>query len=270
MKNMLLLGIVLFLAAACSDILEEKPKAVATETFYNTANEIEGAVYAVYGPMRDAINSGIWFIDDVEIDYAVGRSSLANLSDFNQPFSTTNIGRISGVWDSFYQTIRNANLVILNAPNSSEASMEEITKYVAEARFLRAFAYYYMVRNWGGIPLRTEENMIELDVPRSPEADVFDLIVSDLEYADANLPETHPDMVGRADKYAAKAVLTHVYLQLEQWADARSKALEIINSDRYSLIQISKPDDYYDIFGPDVTGTSEEIFYINFYFGLHN
>jgi len=261
MKNIFSIILLLPLAIACGDLLEEEPKAVATETFYNTAEEIESAVYAAYAPLRSGYST-LWFVNAGEVDYAVGRLSFANLSDF-KGLNSTNISRTDGVWTSLYQAVRNANLVIKNAPNSSSATPDEISKYVAEARFLRAFCYYQMVRNWGALPLRTENNMMESDVARSPEGDIYDLIVSDLIDAETNLPGDQND-AGRADQYAAKAMLAHVYLQLENWSEARSKALEIINSTKYSLIEVETPDDFYSIFGPDVFTSSEEIFYLKY------
>ncbi len=261
MKNIFSIILLLPLAMACGDLLEEEPKAVATETFYNTAEEIESAVYAAYAPLRSGYST-LWFVNAGEVDYAVGRLSFANLSDF-KGLNSTNISRTDGVWTSLYQAVRNANLVIKNAPNSSSATPDEISKYVAEARFLRAFCYYQMVRNWGALPLRTENNMMESDVARSPEGDIYDLIVSDLIDAETNLPGDQND-AGRADQYAAKAMLAHVYLQLENWPEARSKALEIINSTKYSLIEVETPDDFYSIFGPDVFTSSEEIFYLKY------
>ena len=263
MRN-ILFTVILTFAFSCNEILEENPKAVAIETFYNTAEEIEGAVYAAYSPFRAALgsNPSIWLVNGGQVDYAYGRLSFANMSDF-QAFSSTNISRVTEIWANFYQGIRNANLVIKNAPNASKATSEEINKYIAEAKFLRGLSYFYMVRNWGALPLRTEENMLEPDVPRSPISDVYTLITSDIEYAEANLPSTQPN-AGRADQFAAKAILSHVYLQLERWSDARSKALEVINSGRYSLVEVKTSDDFYKIFGPEINKSSEEVFYAKF------
>lgn len=264
MKKVIFIITVLLFATACSDILKEEPKAVNLATFYNTPDEIKAAVYAVYNPIRAAVgdDNGIWLVNGTEVDYAIGRLSFTNMSDF-QGLSSANVGRATSIWTSLYQAIRNANLVIKNAPNASQTTPDEIQKFVAEAKFLRAFCYFYLVRNWAGVPIRTEDNMLESDVPRSTEADVYSFIVSDLEYAEANLPEVQ-DLVGRANKYAAKAMLTHVYLQLGRWSDSRNKALEIINSSKYSLIKVATSDDFYKIFGPDVNGSSEEIFYLKY------
>ncbi|TAL72139.1 MAG: RagB/SusD family nutrient uptake outer membrane protein [Bacteroidetes bacterium] len=264
MKNLIFTITVLLFATACSDILEENPKAVALETFYNTADEIQSAVYAIYNPIRTAVgtNGGTWVVNASQVDYAVGRLSYVNMSDF-QVLSSTNISRTDAIWTYLYQAIRNANLVIKNAPKSSKATQDQINQFVAEAKFLRAFCYFYMVRNWAGLPIRTEDNMTVPDVARSTEDVVYALILSDLEYAETNLPESQ-SQVGRANKYAAKAVLTHVYLQIGRWSDARTKALEIINSGKFSLIKVSIPNDFYKIFGPDVISSLEEIFYLKY------
>ncbi len=259
MKNIVYIIIFSIIAVSCSDLLKEEPKAIAVSTFYNTPEELESAVYGGYARLNYGFNY-LWYINAGEVDYAVGRLSFANMSDFDQPWNSTNIGRADYVWTEIYQGIRNANLVISNAPQASEATEEEINKYIAEAKFIRAYCYHKLVQNWGALPLRTEENMSESDVPRSSVDDVYDLILSDLLFAETYLPDSQ-DKAGRADKYAAKAMLAHIYLFLEQWSDSRAKSLEVINSGRYSLVSISKSDDYYNIFGPDVVSSSEEIFY---------
>jgi starch-binding outer membrane protein, SusD/RagB family len=257
MKNIVLVLTIMLFVTACTDLLEETPKAVAMETFYNTADEINAAVYAAYFPLWEAITS-VYEVDNTEVDYAVGRVSFAPYSDFQGALVTDT--RIPNSWTGWYKVIRNANLVIKNAPKSTKATQQQIEQFVGEAKFLRAYSYFVMVRNWGALPIRTEENMIKTDVPRSPENDVYELILSDLKYAEANLPESQT-LAGRADKYAAKTLLADVYLQLGQWSDSRTKALEVINSGKYSLIKVSTPDDFYKIFGSDVVRSSEEIFY---------
>lgn len=263
MKKEILVVIIFLFTISCSSVLEENPKAVSTETFYSTAAEIKTAVYSIYYPVEQAIgfNGGVWVLNSTEVDYGVGRLSYSNMSDF-QGLNSTNISRVGTVWNYFYQAIRNANLVIKNASNA-KATKEEIAQYVAEAKFLRAFSYFYLVRNFGKLPIRSEDNMVESDVARSSVDDIYSLIVSDLKYAEANLPQSQ-DVTGRGNQYAAKAVLAHVYLQLERWADARDKALEVINSNKYSLIKVKKPNDFYNIFGVDVDGSSEEIFYLKY------
>jgi len=135
-------------------------------------------------------------------DYGNSRGSQTPVSLY-QGLDNTNITRVSGVWDNLYQAIRNANIVIRNVPNGNDISQEAIDRYVAEAKYLRALMYFAMVRNWKGVPLRTENNMTEVNIERASIEEVYDLIESDALAAEAALPDV-PAQPGRPTKWAAK------------------------------------------------------------------
>lgn len=254
-----LLAVLLLIGTSCEDVLMEEPKTVAAELFYNTAEEVEVAVNAIYSPWRTnthAVYSGVL---DIHTDYGYGRGSYAQYNDF-QGMNANNINRTAGFWNFMYLSIRNANLVIANAPGGTDISQEDIDMNVAEAKFMRAFSYFHLVRNWGGVPLRTEETMIDKDLARSSEAEVYDLILADLAEAELNLPD-EPKHIGRPNKLAAKTLLADVYLTLGRFAEARDKANEVIQSNEYSLVPVATSADFQKIFGPTVTTTPEEIFY---------
>jgi starch-binding outer membrane protein, SusD/RagB family len=248
---------------SCEDMLTEKPKTIAVETFYNTSEEVESAVNAIYEPLRSNNMPEQIVILDAHTDWGYGRGSRA---DYNamQGFNAANINGAGGRWNTFYLAIRNANLVIVNAPNGSSISQADINKYVAEAKFLRAFAYFQLVRNWGSIPLRTETNMTERDLAKSPVSAVYDLIIADLINAEGNLPETQTQ-AGRPTKYSAKTMLADVYLTLGRYAEARDKSNEVIQSNKYSLVPVqTKTDFQLNLFGPTIITTPEEIFYFKY------
>jgi hypothetical protein len=161
----------------------------------------------------------------------------------------------------FYLGIRNANLVIQNAPNGSAISKADIARYVAEAKFLRAYNYFWLVRNWGGVPIRTEATLNEPNLKRNTVEEVYNLIVADLKEAEAILPDK-PAQIGRATKWAAKAALAEVYFTRNQYAEARDKADEIIQSKQFSLVPVTAAADFEKIFGPTVINTPEEIWYL--------
>ena len=261
MKNILLI-IPLFLLMSCEDVLTEKPKAVAVETFYNTASEVETAVNAVYEQMRmpNHISGQLAAQLEAYTDYSYGRGSYQVLSDF-QGLNSTNIPRTDAGWTYFYLAIRNANLVIANAPKGSSISAADIAKYTAESKFLRAYNYFWLVRNWGAVPIRTETTLDQPNVPRSPVEDVYKLIITDLKEAEAGLPETQ-SQIGRATKWAAKAALAEVYFYHNQYAEARDKANEIIQSKKFSLVPVTVAADFDKVFGPTIVTSSEEIFYL--------
>jgi starch-binding outer membrane protein, SusD/RagB family len=252
--------ILLGVLSSCEDVLLEKPKAIAVETFYNTAGEVETAVNAVYEQLRatNGISGQLGAQMEAYTDYSYGRGSYQVLSDF-QGLNSTNIPRTDDGWRLFYLGIRNANLVIQNAPKGTNISAADVTKYTAESKFLRAYNYFWLVRNWGGVPIRTEATLNEPNIPRSSVEDVYKQIIADLKEAEANLPDTQKQ-AGRASKWAAKAALAEVYFTRNEYALARDKANEIIQSKKFSLVPVTVAADFDNIFGPTVVTTPEEIF----------
>jgi hypothetical protein len=259
-----LMGILfLIFFSSCQKDLLEHPKSLAVETFYNTAADVEAAVNAIYPPLRSTDIMGAYVAElEPYVDYGFARGSFAVLNDF-AGLDATHTSQVGKAWAAFYLSIRNANLVIKNAPNGKEISEADIARYVAEAKFLRAFDYFHLVRSWAGVPLRTEANLTEINVKRSPVDSVYALIISDLKYAETNLPDKQ-NMAGRPSKWAAKTVLADVYLQLEKYADAANEAEQVIQSNKYALVPISSTNDLQKIFGSDAGITKEEIFYIEF------
>lgn len=265
MKKLIPFIFILFLAVSCEDILKEEPKSIAMEYFYNTPGEAETAVAAIFPPIRSY--NGFGFLYPAQLntyagDYYTGRGSYAPLSDF-QGLNTTNITRIQSMWIQFYLGIRNANLVISNVPNGTNMTDDQKALYIGQARFMRAFIYYHMIINWGKLVLRTEENMTEQNVPVSPANEVFELIVEDLQYAETNLPDA-PKYAGLPSKWAAKTFLSDVYFSRGQYSEAANKAKEVIDSKKYSLVEITQVDDFNKIYGPTVVTTPEEIFYLKY------
>jgi len=257
----LTVGLMLFFSS-CDDLLTEEPRTVTEENFYNTAAEVETAVNAIYSPLRSENQTTFIATLECHTDYGYGRGSFAQYNDF-QGMNSNNINRVAGFWNAFYLSIRNANIVIKNAPEGDAISPEDVDKYVSEARFLRALSYFHLVRNWGDIPLRTEENMENVELAKSSKEEVYDFILADLLEAETNLPEEQ-ELLGRPTKFAAKTLLADVYLQLGQYSEAREKAQEVMASGKHGLVPIATRDDFQRIFGPDVITTPEEIFSLKF------
>lgn len=257
-----LVFLILLAVSSCKELIEENPKMIAEETFYNTSQEVETAVNAIYTPLRQNPQNGAIGVNSVYGEFTYGRGSWAALNEYSG-LNDTWITRVSGWWQSLYLGIRNANLVIKNVPKAASLSQANIDKFVAEAKFLRAFTYFQLVRNWGGVPLRTENNIMDINVKRNTESEVYALITSDLLEAEAKLPEI-PRLIGTPSKWAAKTLLADVYLFLGKYDLASQKAGEVIASNKYSLVQVASTDDFQKIFGPKVVTTTEEIFYFRY------
>ncbi len=251
----------LFVCSSCEDLLEEMPKQVVEENFYTNAGDVESAVNATYLPFRSAaFTASFTAIVDTENDWGYGRGSRSQYNSW-EAFNSTNRGRAQGVWNLFYQAIRNANLVIKNAPTGLAEGQTEINQSVAEAKFMRAYYHFQLVRCWGGVPVRTVDNMEEKDLSRSSADQVYDLIFADLLDAESGLPVTQSDL-GRPTSYAAKTMLADVYMDLNMFTEARTKAKEVIDAGGYSLVPVQTRDDFWNIFGPEILTSSEEIWYV--------
>ncbi len=254
-------GLLVF--TSCEDVLEETPNAIVEENFFTNAADVETAVNATYDPFF-TFNYTAAFVASClnNTDWGYGKGSRAQMNDWTA-YNGRNQRRVAGQWNSFYQAIRNANLVILNAPTGLADGQTEINQFVAEAHHMRAFYYFHLVRCWAALPLRTTDNMGERDIARSPVSDVYDLIVADLLKAEAGLP-TVQSKIGRPTKYVAKTMLADVYLHLEMYSETRRLAKEVIDANVHSLIPWEVREDWYKILGPDVVTTPEEIWYIKY------
>ncbi len=265
MKILFLNICLLLLLVSCNDLLVEKPKSIAVETFYNTPQEVEGALAAIYAPLKSgtAVYGGEYIaLLECFSDYHKGGGSWAPNSDF-QGLNGTNITRAGTKWDNFYLGIRNANLVIANTPSGQRITEDEKNRFIAEARYMRALIYFQLVRNWGRVVLRTEENMSESNVGLSSPEDVYELIRKDLLFAESYLPDNAP-VAGRATKWAAKTLLADVYFHTADHQKASGKAVEVIQSGKYALVEVKAADDFSKLFGPDVISSPEEIFYLKY------
>ena len=240
-------SVLTFGAAACSDFLtEEDPSNLTPQSFYKTAKHADAAIAAVYADTRfigdgAGIFSSNWQM--LEAPTGTTTTETAQNSDLNNLYSLSydpNTGHIQNWWRGLYKVIANANLVIENVPG---IVMDEAQKnrVVGEAKFLRAWAYFYAVRLWGDVPLTLEPQyfITEESFPsRTPQAQVYEQIVADLIDAEtAGLPWTDP--TGRVSQSAAKSLLAKVYLTMagyplnlgtEYYTLAAAKAKEVIDN----------------------------------------
>ena len=150
----------------------------------------------------------------------------------NLEFSST-APSIEAMWSIWYKTIGRATNTIDYTQDFGleDQGLEE--RIIAEARFLRAYCYFNLVRYFGDIPLQ-EEDLTQ----RAPQDEVYDYIIADLEFAASTLPrksEYPAEDLGRATQGAAQALLSKVYLERENWSEALNYANQVIDSGEYGL-----------------------------------
>lgn len=238
---------ILFVLAAllisCGDDFLDKPLQgeLTQENFPTTGSDALLATNAVYNTLREWFyHFGGFPIMDIMSDDAHkgsnpsdGATTVGPYEDFTHTTSQDGLARW---WNTLYEGIKRANVVIENVPDI-DMDEELRTRYVAEARFLRALFYFDLARAWGGVPIVVTTTPPQ-QISRSPLSEVYDLIREDLEFAINNLPERSaygPAEAGRATRGAANALMARFYLFQGDYVNAEAHALEVINSGLYAL-----------------------------------
>ncbi|WP_217703391.1 RagB/SusD family nutrient uptake outer membrane protein [Flavobacterium agri] len=236
MKKTLILfsALAISLTSCNDDYLDfDKEDSIPAENFFQTeADAIEGT-NAIYANLRSwevsAFPSFIFSIasDDAEKGSSVGDASFFN--DYNNFTFTKTQVQIDSWWRGQWNGVNRCNQVITKVP---AISMDETLKnrLIAEARFLRAFHYWYLVRAFGGVPiydgLPADGNY---NIPRNTKEEVYAFIIADLQFAAQNLPPTYSGAdKGRATSGAAKSYLAKLYLYQQNWSQALTLSNEVM------------------------------------------
>lgn len=210
----------------------ESRSAYDFETYFADRETMNQAVVSTYAVL---LHQGLWARDYYYIFDLLGyegkrttnlQGSLAQLGSYS--FGTDQ-EQISQLWNSLYRMVFRANVVIDRAAawDPTGSSDQQFAKqYIAEAKFLRAYAYFNIVNLWGAAPLiKSYEDVVNNNyMPRTPAADIWGFIESDLASAMPDLPVAYDAStdLGRATRGAATALLGKTYLYQKKWALAQS------------------------------------------------
>jgi hypothetical protein len=237
--------------------LNEDPKTfISPDAYFDGYDSYEAAVQGIYSNIASMPGDGIenMFGNDCMMIFEMF-SDICREPDasYEQALPTYQNDRrpifynTRRFWKSAYAIIKNANFVLSKMPDTPE-----YTALAAEARFLRAYAYFYLVQVYGDVPLRKTpvESYKDIQIPRTSQVTVYEFILEDLTFAENNL-KNEAVQTGRVYKSVATALLARVYLTMagnplnkkEYYTQARDKAVSVINSGRFFLM-----DDYADVF----------------------
>jgi hypothetical protein len=246
------------------DLNKTDPNVVGVDQYFNTSAEILDATNSVYSAMHSLpLCAREWFfthdLRGDEVSTGGGQLEAPRAQILNGATDPSN-SIITPVWAALYTMIHRANTVLDNAANAKD-NVTLTNRNVAEAKFLRAWAYNELVSMWGPVPVYTTAVKGQTEFqPRSKESDVYKLIVQDLSDAAAGLPEKSAygaSDLGRATKSAANAMLGRVYMQTGDYTNAKASLLKIPTSgaDGYALV-----DRYLDNFEEETEFNKESIF----------
>jgi hypothetical protein len=209
---------------------------LTTDKVFADSTSATSAMVNVYALFNNTIdpnyNSSISCYSD-ELSYTGPTQQIIEYSQSSVP--PTNTGDLS-FWQTSYFAIYCCNDIITQVQRSPNLSPVTVNEFTNEAKFLRAFAYFYLINTYGSVPLvlQTDVNVNSI-AAKSDSVSVYKQIVQDLKDAQNGLPANY---IGtgrvRANKYAASALLARVYLWQRDWVDAETTATSVIGSGLYT------------------------------------
>jgi hypothetical protein len=238
----ILFGMIL-LQLSCNLLNQRLESNFTPDNFYKNADDAKAAVSAAYDPMNSGnlYNQVMWVLQDQATDDAEwgGGRSTANQAknDVDRYSFTPATSTFQSVWSAAYTGINRANAVLSHVP---PINMDTVLKnrLLGEAKFLRGFYYFTLVRLFGGVPLVLEEttSLNNLEVPRVTAEEIYQQIIKDFSAAIPVLPVSYTGAdAGRASKGAAIAFLAKVYLTREDWPNAAARCKEVMELGVYDL-----------------------------------
>ncbi len=270
MKKIIFYTFLTFLSvfSSCSSFLDEKPKdRLVVDNFYSSAKDGQAAVDATYAQLNTLYNRLMYMLGDLPTDDMKNGLGMPNAFLQNLEFLRIDSQNtfVKDMWVNCYAGISRANAAINNIPN---ITMDETLKsrFIAEARFLRALYYFNLVRFFGDVPLITKLETIEDALgPRIPKDQIYQQIIDDLSFAETNLPlrkDYGSKDEGRATKGAAKILLGKVYLTKGDFPKAKDKLAEVVEAEStygYGLVP-----NYADNWNPAKEPGIEAVLYLDY------
>ncbi|MBO9640148.1 MAG: RagB/SusD family nutrient uptake outer membrane protein [Siphonobacter aquaeclarae] len=207
------LGLMGLLSSGCERILEEHPQSQIVPSYFNSPSGVLGGIAGVYNDIR-----GQWGTEGFTVEMQAGTDEFIQGLSAGTPVPYTynglNSSNFGSAWGVAFQDINTLNGVL---QYGKTVDLPDATRrqYLAQAKFLRAFWYFYLVQTWGDVPLHTEFiTTASQAASRQPVAEVYELIIKDLTEAAADLPNqpTAPFLGKAATKPVAQFLLAKAYL----------------------------------------------------------
>jgi hypothetical protein len=260
--------LVLIAMGGCKKFLDRKPLGVATDGDL-TVGGVQGKVFGLYGQLRDQggmSDLAALFFKSVRSDDAQKGSTPGDIGELTDGMDhyqyTKDHWLLNSNWDGHYNFIYACNDVLHEIDSLNLTDPGSLINE-AEAKFLRAYAYFDLVRDYGEVPLidfKINEPG-DANVAKKSVAEIYALIDADLQFAYGLLPLSWGSQYpGRITKGAVSTLQAKTMLYRKNWSGALAKSEEVINSGEYALLN-----NYSDYFKESGENSSESIFEIQMY-----
>lgn len=212
----------------CSDLLDTQPLGeLNTETFYRTPAHFDAATLGAYSTLLNFSWSDAGYFPMM---LRVDDDTRGPWDDGSSNFEwTAGSNHVELIWREAYKGIQRSNMILAGLEDTDQLSEEQKARYAGEAKFVRAFFNFMLLRHFENVALVTAVpgSIEETRVEQSPPAAVWDQIEQDLEDAAAGLSGQNLE-TGRATEWAAKALLGKVEVYRAQWENRPEKYSEAI------------------------------------------
>jgi len=239
--------------SGCKKVIEVNlpiDKTTAT-TVYNNTGTASAVLSGIYFDISESANglplsgrTGLSFRCGLIADELIPFSPSDYTALYLYPNSFTD--DVPGFWNNIYSSyLFRVNSAIVGISNSSGITASSKQVLLGEAKFLRAFFYFYLVNLYGDVPLITGVDFkVNSKVSRSSQDLVYQQIIADLIAAQEELSDNYlaPDLISattervRPNKATATALLARVYLYTRQWQKAEEEATKVINNSNFTLL----------------------------------
>ncbi|WP_282036814.1 RagB/SusD family nutrient uptake outer membrane protein [Saccharicrinis aurantiacus] len=265
-----ILVLIAIVGTSCKDFLEQPVQGDQTlDNYFKTETEclaaVTGCYNALYGEAWWKMANFAIMSDMCSDDLWAGNTSQPNdryirTSHYGNPKQDQDV---KNFWQYRYEAIFRCNIVINRLPLSPVQNKELLDRLMAEAKFLRAFNYFELAKNFGGVPIITDIILPDQasGIGRNTLDEVYEVIIADLNDAMA-LPQKseYPrEDMGRATSGAAKALLAKTYLFKGDFAEAKMHFEELMQKNEYSLLP-----DFKDVWSVETPNSIESVFEIQF------
>jgi len=207
---------------------DSKTATAAVAGLYSRMNAFNSSFANFYGTLLPASSA-----DEFRYGFA-----NANFDEFRLNSLLASNSAVNGLWEPVYSFIYHANSIIEGLADNNAVPEALRNQLVGEAKFLRAFYYFYLVNYFGDVPLILDTDYKKnTSLPRTASAEVYAAIIKDLTEAQASLSDAYPTAERtRANKAAATTLLARTYLYTGQWAQAEAEATKVIGDAKYELL----------------------------------
>ncbi|PWG05033.1 RagB/SusD family nutrient uptake outer membrane protein [Polaribacter aquimarinus] len=258
---LILLGVITY---SCSDdFVDVKPTSNNSEDFFNSEQDYNDALIGAYDLLQSTyLNVMLGEIaSDNTLAGGESATDVVGIQEIDDMIHTPLNAQLRDIWSWMYAGVNRANY-ILEFKDKTDFSGKE--KLLAEARFLRAYYYFELVKWFGDVPLAVDKRIEfgeQFNIDRTPKAEVYAQIEKDLIFAVDNLPYTQ-SIPGKVTKGASQALLGKVYLYQNKFDEASVVLDNLITNGPYDLVT-----DYKSIFEEAGENNIESVFEVQYFDG---